>query len=806
MWLSVLRLALLTLAFAAAAGAQPEAVGVPATDEAQTEPGWIRPEEVPKRAEDLLRQIDAARPDPAIRSALEEVEARLAEGAPKLSATLKRVRRALAGSPGLTILQDLQRELAVFEGVTARFEEQLDREASRIALGLEKLETEERRWAETATHPETAEAGDAVSARVARSRDSAAAAIVALQGWRKRVFDVSDQLVDRSARVAKAQQAIGGALAATQASLLVADAPPIWRSGFVASVRDELPQIPAAASEFRTGTSDYILRDARPFLLQGLVAIVLALLFRAMSVRARRLAGAEASLGAMARVLERPFSIGLLLALFATPIAHPAAPTRIATLILALAMVPAARIVLRVWDQPHLPIFAGAVFLLLLERVTSALEGLASLQRATLLLSLVLGLGLSLWLARGGQTNLRLRSAMRFVAVAISIGLLAEVGGWSQLATLVGRALMSGALLGLYLYAGLVALDAVTAYALRSRLLARLHLVKRHRETLGRQIARLLRFAAAAYWLYGVLGVLGARSAAADWLGALLSAGVSVGALSLSIGGVLAFLLTLMASLWTGRIVSTVFEEDVFPRAQLPRGIPYALSALTRYAVYSLGFLLALAAAGVELGQLTIMLGGLGVGIGLGLQDLVKNFAAGLTLLFERRVHVGDAVQVPSVGVFGRVIAIGMRATMVRSWDGAELVVPNSDLVSGAVTNWTLSDRLRRIEVPVGVAYGTDPDRVVTLLLEVAAANENLLEAPPPQALFKGFGESSLDFLLRAWTDIDYDRTLGLTSEVALGVHRALYDARVTIPFPQRDLHLASVSPEARAAFTRPAE
>jgi small-conductance mechanosensitive channel len=95
---------------------------------------------------------------------------------------------------------------------------------------------------------------------------------------------------------------------------------------------------------------------------------------------------------------------------------------------------------------------------------------------------------------------------------------------------------------------------------------------------------------------------------------------------------------------------------------------------------------------------------------------------------------------------------------------------------------------------------------VVTLLLEAAAANENLLEAPPPMAIFKGFGESSLDFLLRAWTDIDYDRTVGLTSEVALGVHRALREAGIPIPFPQRDLHLASISPEARAAFTRPAE
>jgi small-conductance mechanosensitive channel len=209
--------------------------------------------------------------------------------------------------------------------------------------------------------------------------------------------------------------------------------------------------------------------------------------------------------------------------------------------------------------------------------------------------------------------------------------------------------------------------------------------------------------------------------------------------------------------------------------------------------------MLALAAAGVELNQLAIMLGGLGIGIGLGLQDLVKNFAAGLTLLFERRVHVGDAVQIPSHAIFGRVIAIGIRASVIRNFNGVEVIVPNNDLASGAVTNWTLSDRLHRIEVPVGVAYGTDPDRVVALLLDVARSNDQMLSEPAPQALFKGFGESSLDFVLRAWTDEEYEPR---TSELALAVHRRLCEAGIAIPFPQRDLHLASVAPEVHAALS----
>jgi potassium efflux system protein len=197
-----------------------------------------------------------------------------------------------------------------------------------------------------------------------------------------------------------------------------------------------------------------------------------------------------------------------------------------------------------------------------------------------------------------------------------------------------------------------------------------------------------------------------------------------------------------------------------------------------------------------------IMLGGIGIGIGFGLQDLVKNFAAGLTLLFERRVHVGDVLEMPSQGIFGHVLSIGARASVVRSWNGAEVVVPNGDLVSSAVTNWTLSDRLCRLEVAVGVAYGTDPDRVVALLLDAVRSNDEFLAQPAPQALFKGFGDSSLDFLVRAWIDQGYERALALTSELALAVHRTLRDAGVTIPFPQRDLHLATVSPAARAALS----
>ena len=287
-----------------------------------------------------------------------------------------------------------------------------------------------------------------------------------------------------------------------------------------------------------------------------------------------------------------------------------------------------------------------------------------------------------------------------------------------------------------------------------------------------RRARQLVRWLGAAVWLYIVLGASSfARWRSKPW-SSVLDAGISVGALSLTLGGVLAF----AAHDHGGPARCATHQRRARGRRSiraldLARGMPYALSTLVRYAVYMRCVPGRARRRRRELSQLSILLGGLGVGVGLGLQDFVKNFAAGLTLLFERRVHVGDAVQLPGQRDLRTRVEIGMRATVVRNWDGAEVVVPNSDLVSGAVTNWTLSDQLRRIELPVGVAYGTEPERVIELLLEVARGHGRCSRQPPPQALFQGFGESSLDFVLRVWFDMEYDSLL-LRSELALATHR----------------------------------
>jgi small-conductance mechanosensitive channel len=202
------------------------------------------------------------------------------------------------------------------------------------------------------------------------------------------------------------------------------------------------------------------------------------------------------------------------------------------------------------------------------------------------------------------------------------------------------------------------------------------------------------------------------------------------------------------------------------------------------------------AAAGIQLDRLAIIVGALSVGIGFGLTNIINNFVSGLILAFERPVQSGDTVEFGTM--FGRVSRIGVRSSTVRTFDGAEVIVPNANLIANEVTNWTLSDMRRRMEILVGVAYGTDPHKVLELLLKAARSDERILADPEPAALFLGFGDSSLNFSLRAWTD-EFNEYLTIKSDLTLAVHDAIYAAGIEIPFPQRDLHLRSIDPAAVA-------
>jgi small-conductance mechanosensitive channel len=284
-----------------------------------------------------------------------------------------------------------------------------------------------------------------------------------------------------------------------------------------------------------------------------------------------------------------------------------------------------------------------------------------------------------------------------------------------------------------------------------------------------------------------VAGALAILRPARQRVTQILAARLTHGALNVSLGDFLVFGLIVWITFILSSAVRVILEEDVFSRVKLERGIPAALSSVAHYVILLIGFFLGLAALGLDFTRITILAGALGVGVGFGLQNIVNNFVSGLILLFERPIQIGDAVQLGTLT--GEVKRIGIRSSTVRTWEGAEVIVPNASLVSDQVTNWTLSDRMRRVDIDVGVAYGTEPQRVVTLLADVARRTPGVLPEPAPIVLFLGFGDSALNFQLRAWT-AHFEEWIRTRSELGLAVHDALEQAGITVPFPQREVRV----------------
>ena len=273
----------------------------------------------------------------------------------------------------------------------------------------------------------------------------------------------------------------------------------------------------------------------------------------------------------------------------------------------------------------------------------------------------------------------------------------------------------------------------------------------------------------------------------------LMALEYSVGEFHISVKMVLLVIVVMYAAILVSWFFQSFLESQVFFGKKIDRGVRDAFKKLSHYGFVLVGFLVAMTMSGIELKNFAILAGAFGIGIGFGLQDIVNNFVSGLILLFERPVKVGDAVIID--GQWGAIVKIGMRSTVVETWDRSELIVPNSHMISEKVLNWTLSSNVSRITVKVGVKYGTDLEKVVKILNKVGDGHPAVVEDPPPSAIFTEFGDSSINFELRVWVD-DIKNRLTLISDLGLAINKEFKKAGVEIPFPQRDLHLKSVAPE----------
>jgi len=228
-------------------------------------------------------------------------------------------------------------------------------------------------------------------------------------------------------------------------------------------------------------------------------------------------------------------------------------------------------------------------------------------------------------------------------------------------------------------------------------------------------------------------------------------------------------------------------EIFILRRVGFDAGARYAIVTILGYIIVAVGIVIGFDRLGLQWSQLKWIVTGLSVGIGFGLQKIIANFISGLIILFERPVRIGDYVTIGDQS--GNVSRIQIRATTLTDLDNREILIPNEALVSERVTNWTLSSAVTRLTVPVGIAYGSDTDKARDVMLETLKSIPKVLETPPPQVLFFGFGDSSLDFELRVFLK-NFDERVPMRHAIHVAINKALAEAGFVIPFPQRDLNI----------------
>jgi small-conductance mechanosensitive channel len=676
--------------------------------------------------------------------------------------------------PSVEMLGSLEQNWLQLRRELARWTADLAGRATRLEGEIAQLDALEKTWQQTRegaqksnAPPEIVRRTEVVIAAIKEARS-------AIAKERARTLAVQIRVATQQDSIDDALRAIAGARQDILSSLLVRDSPVIWSAKLRAQAAEELQSESFSSLENQWVTlRGYAERRSERFLLHILVFVFLVAVLR--FIRRRSLQAAEAEPNLATPILEMPVAAALILSFLASRWIYPQAPRLLWMLLGLLALVPSIMIIRRLIGRHLYPVLYLLLGLYLLDQFRILSAAVPLVPRLVFLTEMAGALLFLAWFIRENDVKANLSKPLQLASwialVMCAISLVANIFGYVSLSTLLGNALLRSAYLALILYAAVEVLSGIVAVALRTRLLGLFSAVKRHGRLFERRTRRVVQWLAIFLWALFALERLLLREALLRVFRTALAAELTVGSLRVSVQDLAAFGLTVWAAFLVSRFVRFLLEEEVYPRARLRQGLPYAISTMLNYVILLIGFFVAMAVLGVDMTKVTILVGAFSVGVGLGLQNIVNNFVAGVILLFERPVNVGDIVQIDDA--IGFVERIGIRASIIRATNGSRIIVPNGKLISDRVVNWTLSNRQHGIELPIVVAQDSDPGRVVALLERTAAAHPLVAEDPPPQALVVKLGPDTLGLELRAWTE-RIDHWMQIRSELAISIRAAL--------------------------------
>jgi len=706
-----------------------------------------------------------------------EIDARLAEDM-----------RLLTASPSLDVLYQLKSTWQNFGDDLSALARELGQRGTSLEEERARLDQLKKTWQATLQSAKQPDTPQPFVQSVQNVVDSIERTRQAAESGREQVLTLQGRLSGQEARVRTALSSVEQSQNRALKSLLVRDSPPIW-SGEISLGREWEKQSGASFSSQLKASTAFAKQHPFAFLVHALFIVLIATALQLLRRRMRKVTEGKPDLQRAVPILDLPVSMAFVLSLLIVAPIYPQAPRFIQAITGTAALIPTVLILRKLLQPNSYPILSALVVMYFVGQLRLLAASLPHSGRLLFLGQMLGGSLFLIWLLRSwhlptaaAETHGRLWRGIRAITIIgliiLPAAFLANIFGYVNLGNLLGIIFLKSVFVAAMLYTAIRILEGLIIIALQVRPLGSLRVVNLHRPMLQRRTCRVLEFLAFLFWLSLILNFFGLLTPLTATTRAALNANLGIGSLNISVHSILAFLIAIWASFLVSRFLRFLLEEDVYHHFHLAPGIPYATSTMLHYAILLLGFFIALGALGIDLTKITILAGAFSVGIGFGLQNVINNFVSGLILLFERPIKIGDMIEVS--GIAGEVRRIGIRASVIRTADGSEVIVPNGSLISSNVTNWTFSDVLRAIEVSVNVVGGADPQRVFELLKSTAAGHPGVAKEPSPQVYVVNFTAGAITFQLRVWTD-QYHEWAQLRSDLSVAVNDALAREKIAI-------------------------
>jgi len=690
--------------------------------------------------------------------------------------------KILLSAPSLDVLRSLNRDWKNLHETLSNWTHDLQRRGDQLQNQVENLSLLRQSWQQTLQLAQGTDTPAPTLAHVQSLIVSISEAQTVLEKRRRQIVNLQNRVSLVDARASQALTTVQQAREQALSRLLMKDSPAIWDSEIRSHTKAALVlESQASFTGQLNALSAYASREPEKFALHififGLLAAFLYVLRRKTQPWVQ-----ESTMARATRILRAPLASALLLSILAGTRIYPEAPRLLWAVLGMAALFPAVFILRQLLETYLYPILNALVAFYFIDRLRMIGAALPLVSRFLFLGETLGGMLFFIWLLRPARweavpvaqrDNLwkAIHTGAKVALTIFALAFAANVFGYVSLSRLLGNAVLRASYLAVILYAALQILDLFVLFALRVPPLSHLGMISRHREELWQRSRWILERLALGLWILAVLEFLAVRSLVFRHARQLWTAALNVGSLSFSLGHIVEFGLTLWFSLLLSRFIRFVLEEDVYPRLELARGLPYAISTVLHYVILFFGFVFALGALGLDMTKFTILAGAFGVGLGFGLQTIINNFFSGLILLFERPIKVGDVIQIAdATGVVER---IGIRASTIRTMAGAEVIIPNGSLISTNVTNWTFSAHQRTIEMPVSVDPAADTQKVIQTLIDVAKANPHVAKSPEPRVLVVKISAASMDLELHASTSRVNDWNQ-VRSDLAIAIKVAL--------------------------------